>query len=447
VTRTWHTQLGIFWIATAWLATGLYVAPAVGGREPAGQRFGVNFLFVALVVIVFGSLAGEWLSAKQMLTGDAWFWVGHQGYEYVDLGRFWQLFLLVGLFLWLFLMARALWPALRRPGEHRSLLVLFLLSSLAIAAFYAAGLGIWKHTHLAMAEYWRWWVVHLWVEGFFEVFATVVIAFLFSRLQLIRTSSATRAALFSTSVFLSGGIIGTFHHLYFSGTPAVVMGLGAVFSALEVVPLVLIGFEAWENLRLAKVREWVSGYRWAIYFFVAVAFWNLLGAGLFGFMINPPVALYYMQGLNTTPVHGHTALFGVYGMLGLGLMLFCVRGLMPQREWKTGALRFSFWAMNLGLLLMAVVSLLPVGLMQTWAAVGEGTWYARSPEFLQTPTMQFLRWLRVPGDTLFAVGVLAMGWFKLGLLTGHSFTKDGAPREPGRLTVAPAQPVAVGAAE
>jgi nitric oxide reductase subunit B len=436
VTRTWHLQLGIFWIATAWLATGLFVAPAVGGREPRGQRLGVNLLFGALVLVVGGSLAGEWLSVQQKLGGDAWFWFGHQGYEYVDLGRFWQLLLLAGLFLWLFLMGRALWPALRRPGEHRPLLALFLLSSLAIAGFYAAGLGIWKHTHLAMAEYWRWWVVHLWVEGFFEVFATVVIAFLFCRLQLIRTTTATQAALFSTCVFLSGGIIGTFHHLYFSGTPSVVMALGAVFSALEVVPLVLIGFEAWDNLRLTKVRRWVGGYRWAIYFFVAVAFWNMLGAGLFGFMINPPVALYYMQGLNTTPVHGHTALFGVYGMLGLGLMLFCVRALMPGRPWKTGAIAVSFWCMNIGLLLMTVVSLLPVGLMQTWAAVNEGTWYARSAEFLQTPTMQTLRWLRVPGDTLFAFGVLAMGWFKLGLLTGHSFKKDGGEVPAGRLTEA-----------
>ncbi len=425
VTRTWHTQLGIFWIATAWLATGLYVAPAVGGREPRGQRVLVNALFGALLVIVVGSLAGEWASVQQLLPGDLWFWIGHQGYEYVDMGRVWQLLLLGGLFLWLGLMGRALWPALGRPGEHRSLLVLFLLSSLAIALFYGAGLGIWKHTHLAMAEYWRWWVVHLWVEGFFEVFATVVIAFLFSRLQLIRTSTATTAALFSTCVFLSGGIIGTFHHLYFAGTPAVVMALGAVFSALEVVPLVLIGFEAWENVRLSKVRSWVGGYRWAIYFFVAVAFWNMVGAGLFGFMINPPIALYYMQGLNTTPVHGHTALFGVYGMLGLGLMLFCVRGLMPRGEWRTGPIALSFWAINVGLLLMVTVSLLPVGLMQTWAAIHDGTWYARSPEFMQTPTMNTLRWLRVPGDTLFAFGVLVMGWFKLGLLTGHSFKKQG----------------------
>ncbi len=421
VTRTWHTQLGIFWIATAWLATGLYVAPAVGGAEPKGQRHLVNLLFGCLVLIVGGSLAGEWLSVQQKLGGDSWFWFGHQGYEYVDLGRFWQLFLLVGLFLWLAMMTRGLWPALRRPGEHRSLLALFLLSSLAIASFYGAGLGIWKHTHLAMAEYWRWWVVHLWVEGFFEVFATVVIAFLFSRLGLLRTSTATSASLFSTSVFLSGGIIGTFHHLYFSGTPSVVMALGAVFSALEVVPLVLIGFEAWENIRLTRLREWVGGYRWAIYFFVAVAFWNMVGAGLFGFMINPPIALYYMQGLNTTPVHGHTALFGVYGMLGIGLMLFCVRGLTTGREWRTGAIAFSFWAMNIGLMVMVVISLLPVGLMQTWATVNEGTWYARSAEFLQTPTMNVLRWLRVPGDTIFAIGVLAMGWFMLGILTGRSF--------------------------
>jgi nitric oxide reductase subunit B len=437
VTRTWHLQLGIFWIATAWLATGLFVAPAVGGVEPRGQRLGVNVLFAALILVVGGSLAGEWLSVKQKLGPDTWFWFGHQGYEYVDLGRFWQLLLLVGLFLWLGLMARGLWPALRRPGEHRPLLALFLISSLAIAGFYGAGLGIWKHTHLAMAEYWRWWVVHLWVEGFFEVFATVVIAFLFSRLQLIRTSTATQAALFSTCVFLSGGIIGTFHHLYFSGTPSVVMALGAVFSALEVVPLVLIGFEAWENLRLTRMRQWVGAYRWAIYFFVAVAFWNMLGAGLFGFMINPPIALYYMQGLNTTPVHGHTALFGVYGMLGLGLMLFCVRALMPGRPWKTGAIAFSFWAINIGLLLMVTVSLLPVGLMQTWATMTHGTWYARSPEFLQTPTMQTLRWLRIPGDTIFAIGVLAMGWFKLGLLTGHSFKKDPtAEVVPGQVTEA-----------
>jgi nitric oxide reductase subunit B len=428
VARTWHTQLGIFWIATAWLATGLFVAPAVSGYEPRWQKAVVNFLFVCLLIIVAGSLAGEWLGVQQKLGFTANFWFGHQGYEYVDLGRFWQIFLFVGLFVWLFLLGRALWPAFKQPGPNRHLLALFLVASTAIALFYGAGLMWQRQTHLAMAEYWRWWVVHLWVEGFFEVFATVVIAFLFTRMGLLKTASATTAVIFSTVIFLSGGILGTFHHLYFTGTPTAVLALGATFSALEVVPLVLIGFEGYENLTLSRARPWVAAYRWPIYFFVAVAFWNLVGAGLFGFLINPPIGLYYMQGLNTTPVHAHTALFGVYGMLGIGLMLFCLRGLTRQEAWKSGAVTLSFWAMNIGLALMVLLSLLPVGLLQTWASVEHGMWYARSAEFLQTGLMEKLRWLRVIGDTIFALGAVSLGWFVLGLKTGWSLERQRGAR-------------------
>ncbi len=420
VTRTWHTQLGIFWIATTWLATGLFVAPAVSGFEPKFQRAGVNLLFACLLIIVVGSMIGQWLGVQQRLGLTENFWFGHQGYEYVDLGRFWQIFLFAGLFIWLGLMARALWPAFKNPQENRSLLSLFLISSLAIAAFYGAGLMYGQHTNLAIAEYWRWWVVHLWVEGFFEVFATVVIAFLFTRMGLLSTKTATASVLFSTAIFLAGGIIGTMHHLYFTGTPTPVLAWGATFSALEVVPLTLIGFEGYGNMTLSKARPWVKAYLWPIYFFVAVAFWNLVGAGLFGFLINAPIALYYMQGLNTTPVHGHTALFGVYGMLAIGLMLFCLRGLATRNVWKTGSVKFAFWAINIGLALMVLISLLPVGLMQTWASVEHGLWYARSAEFLQTGLMNTLRWLRVVGDTIFALGVVALGWFVLGLKLGWS---------------------------
>ena len=431
VARTWHLQIGIFWIATSWLATGLYIAPAVSGVEPKGQRLGVNVLFVALVAVVVGSLAGEWLGIQQKL-GNLWFWLGSQGYEYVDLGRLWQILLFGGLCFWLWLMWRGLKPALARNDDSKPLLTLFTVSAVAIPLFYAAGLMYGQRSPLITAEYWRWWVVHLWVEGFFEVFATVVIAFLFTRLKLLSITTATRAVLFSTVIFLSGGIIGTFHHLYFTGVPSVVLALGAVFSALEVVPLVLVGFEAWENLRLSRgtaTAPWVSAYKWPIYFFVSVAFWNFVGAGLFGFFINPPIALYYMQGLNTTPVHGHTALFGVYGMLGLGLMLFCLRALRPGMAWKDRPLSIAFWSLNIGLLAMVVMSMLPVGLMQAWASVEVGTWYARSAEFLQTPLITRLRWLRMFGDTLFAIGALVLGWFVLGLITGHSFDKSAVLEE------------------
>ncbi len=423
IARTWHLQIGIFWIATSWLATGLYIAPAVSGYEPKGQRLGVNILFGALILVVVGSLAGEWLGIQQKL-GNLWFWFGSQGYEYVDLGRVWQIALFGGLVFWLWLVYRAMKPALAKGGEDKNLLMLFLTSSVAIPLFYAAGLMYGQRSPIITAEYWRWWVVHLWVEGFFEVFATVVIAFLFTRLRLLSVRTATRAVLFSTVIFLSGGIIGTFHHLYFTGMPTSAVALGAVFSALEVVPLCLVGFEAWENIRLSRGTEkarWVSAYKWPIYFFVAVAFWNLVGAGLFGFFINPPVSLYYMQGLNTTPVHGHTALFGVYGMLGLGLMLFCLRALRPGMAWKDKPLAIAFWSINLGLFAMVTISLLPIGLMQAWASVEHGTWYARSAEFLQTPLLNKLRWSRVFGDSLFALGAMVLGGFVLGLITGHSY--------------------------
>ncbi len=413
VSRTWHVQVGIFWIATAWLAAGLFIGPLVSGIEPKFQSLGVHVLFGALLFVVAGSMAGEWLSIHNRLSDASAFLWGHQGYEYVDLGRVWQVLLFVGLLLWLFLVVRSIRPALKQPGEQKPLLWLFVLSAGAIGLFYGAGLTWGQHTHLSIVEYWRWWVIHLWVEGFFEVFATTVIAFFFTRLGLIRPALAAKAALLSATIFLAGGIIGTCHHLYFSGTPTVALAWGSVFSALEVVPLTMVAYSALDDLRRGRLAAWAQRYRWPINFFVAVAFWNMVGAGLFGFMINPPIALYFMQGLNTTPLHGHAALFGVYGMLGIGLMLVCLRAMDPQAEWKENWLRLAFWGMNGGLFAMCVGSLLPVGLMQTWASVEHGYWYARSTEFLGSPLMQQLRWMRAPGDTLFALGALILVAFVL----------------------------------
>ena len=423
ISRTWHVQLAIFWIATAWLATGLFIAPAVSGVEPKYQRLGVNVLFGALLIVVLGSMAGEWLGVMQKLGLIQNFYFGHSGYEYIDLGKFWQILLFGGLLIWLFLMIRALLPALKVKSESRNLLILFTISSIAIAAFYGAALMIGRQTHLSIAEYWRWWVVHLWVEGFFEVFATTVIAFVLVKLGLLNIKRATIGSLIATIIYLLGGIIGTFHHLYFAGVPMSIIALGASFSALEVVPLVLMGFEAWHNYTLTKTTPWMLKYKWAIYSFIAVAFWNLVGAGVFGFLINPPLALYYMQGLNLTPVHAHTALFGVYGMLGIGLMLFSLRGMTIKEEWNEQILKYSFWCFQIGLILMVTISILPVGVKQTIASVDHGIWYARSMEFMQEPSMLTLRWLRIIGDTIFALGSVGLVYFVVGLKTGWSIKK------------------------
>jgi nitric oxide reductase subunit B len=418
ITRTWHTQLAVFWIATAWLATGLYIAPLVSGREPRFQALGVNVLWGALVVVVLGSMAGEWAGVQQMFDLNLNWWFGHQGWEYIDLGRFWQILLFAGLMLWLVLVARALWPALKSPSESKPVLAVMFMSTVAIGLFYAAGFMWGEHTHISMVEYWRWWVVHLWVEGFFEVFATAVISLLFVKLGLVRAQSANAAVLTGTIVFMFGGVLGTAHHWYFAGTPVSVLAVGASFSALEVVPLALIGVEALETWRHTQAAPWVQAYRWPILFFVAVAFWNLLGAGVFGFLINPPISLYYLQGLNTTATHAHSALFGVYGMLGIGLMLFCLRGLMPRAGWDDRYLAWAFWLLNGGLAAMVFLSLLPAGVIQAFASIEKGMWYARSPDVIHSPLMQTLVWMRVPGDILFAAGALVLAAFVRKLVCG-----------------------------
>ena len=420
LTRSWHTELAVLWIATAWLGTGLYIAPAISGHEPKFQRLGVNVLFVCLLVIVVGSFAGQWAAVMQKLGLKYNFWFGHQGWEYTDLGRFWQLFLFAGLLIWLTLVGRALWPALRRKDDMASIVGLMFLSTIAIGLLYGAGLMWGENSHLSVVEYWRWWVVHLWVEGFFEVFAVAVISFIFVKLGLVRAASATANVLFATVVFMAGGVLGTFHHLYWAGTPTSVLGLGASFSALEVVPLALIGMEAHETWTHSRATPWMERYRWPVMFFLAVSFWNLVGAGLFGFLINTPMALYYMQGLNLTPLHGHTALFGVYGMLGIGLMLFCMRGLRPNATWNQDLLRSSFWALNIGLGLMALLTLLPLGVLQLQAALENGYWFARSAEFMDSGIVHLLIWMRVPGDTIFSIGALILSWFVLRLWVRRS---------------------------
>ncbi|EMP56376.1 nitric oxide reductase large subunit [Marinobacter santoriniensis NKSG1] len=408
--RTWHIQAALFWIATGFLAAGLFLAPIInGGKDPKFQKLGVDILFWALVLVVVGSFIGNFLAIAQIMPPELNFWLGHQGYEFVDLGRLWQIGKFTGIAFWLVLMLRGIVPALKQPGD-KNLLALLTASVVAIGLFYGAGFFYGERTPISIMEYWRWWIVHLWVEGFFEVFATTALAFIFCSMGLVSRTIATSSSLASASLFMLGGVPGTFHHLYFAGTTTPVMAVGATFSALEVVPLVVLGYEAWENWRLKSSAPWMEKVRWPLMFFVAVAFWNMLGAGVFGFMINPPIALYYIQGLNTTPTHAHAALFGVYGFLALGFTLLILRYLRPNLVFNERLMKTGFWWLNGGLVLMLFTSLLPIGIIQFVASAGEGLWYARSEAFLQGDLLQTLRWVRTFGDVVFIVGALAVGW-------------------------------------
>jgi nitric oxide reductase subunit B len=405
--RTWHLQLAIFWIATAWVGGGLFLASWVGGEEPRHQMAGVYALLGALVVVVVGSLAGESLGINDKL-GQLWFWFGHQGSEYLDLGRFWQYLLAVGLLFWLFLMFRALKPAFKSP-EKRELSSLFLYAAVAIPVFYLPALFYGPHTNFAVIDNWRFWIIHLWVEGFFELFATVLVAIMFHQMGVVSTKTATRLIYLDAILYLSGGIIGTGHHWYFTGQGTLNMGLASCFSALEVVPLTLLTLDAWDFIKLRKAQcsecghDLAWGQKWAIYFLMAVGVWNFVGAGIFGFLINLPIVSYFEVGTTLTPNHGHAALFGVFGMLALAVLVFCLRAMQSDATWEETQkfIRVGFWGANVGLALMIILDLFPGGVIQLWDSVANGYWHARRLTFLMSGAYHKLEWLRMVGDVVF----------------------------------------------
>ena len=404
--RTWHVQLAIFWVATSFLAAGIFLAPMIAGREPRGQHFLAYGLLGALAVVVFGSMIGEWLGIFGLM-GGWWAWFGNQGFEYLDLGRFWQVLLSIGLFFWVAVLFRGLRGRLRR--EHAANMPwLFFFAALAIPAFYAVGLLARPESHFTTADFWRFWVVHLWVEDFLELFTTVMVAYIFVLLGVVREKVALTVIFLDILLYSAGGVIGTMHHLYFSGTPAEHMALGAFFSAAEVIPLTFLTVEAWSFLQLGARQESRSRtpfpHRWAVMFLVAVGFWNFLGAGIFGFLINLPIISYYQIGTALTANHGHAAMMGVYGMLAAGLALFCLRYLIPEDRWSERAAKISFWSLNIGLAWMCFATLFPLGILQLYESVNSGYFEARSLEYITNDTNALLEWMRLPGDVVFIVG-------------------------------------------
>ena len=406
IARTWHLQLALFWVVTGFLAAGIFLIPMIAGREPRGQHWLAYGLLGALALVVFGSLIGEFISIHGWMR-RLWAWFGSQGFEYLDLGRFWQLLLTIGLFFWAAMVFRGLRGRLR--NEHMGNMPwLFFYSALSIPVFYGVGLLARPGSHFTTTDFWRFWVVHLWVEDFLELFTTIMVAYVFVLLGVVRERTALAMIYLDVLLYSAGGMVGTMHHVYFSGEPAMHMALGAFFSAAEVIPLTLLTFEAWSFVQLGAHKGAGTQGRfphfWAVMFLAAVGFWNFLGAGIFGFLINLPIVSYYEIGTALTANHGHASMMGVYGMLGVGLALFCQRYMIPENRWPDWAAKVSFWSLNLGLAWMVFATLLPLGILQLYHSVGSGYFDARTLHYLTGGANPVLEWLRLPGDALFIVG-------------------------------------------
>ena len=414
--RAVHLQSPIVWIGVSWIGAGLFLAPLIGGREPKGQRFLVNLIFWVLVVIVAGALLGNYLG----IMGDidkSWFWFGNQGLSYLELGRFWQILFFVGLLVWSLVLLRAFWPTLKSLfTRNKSLYGLFRIehllwySTLGVAVIYAFGmvpLGS-PNPSFAITDFWRWWVVHLWVEWAFELFTAAITGYFLMALGLVSRKLVERAVLFEWILILVGGILGTGHHMYWVGEPGLWIGVGSMFSFLEVLPLVLLVLEAIEQRRHIEKNSRFP-YRLAYLYIIGSAFWNFVGAGVFGGgTLNAPLVNYYEHGTFLTLNHAHTSMFGAFGMLAIGLVYMVLRHLNGERPWSDRLGVWAFWLYNLGMVMWIVLNFYPVGWPQLEAVYEHGYAYARSLQFYNTTLIW--QWLRMPGDIVFAVAAVLMSW-------------------------------------
>ena len=401
--KTWHLQLAVFWIAVSWIGMTLFVAPFVGNREPKAQGFLVDILFVAVLIVAVGSLVGEVLGIKGMLA-DYWFWLGHQGWEYLELGRLWQIGLFIGLILWLILVLRALKDHFRAGHDKWGLPNFIAYSAMAVVGFFSFGLTYDPQTHITIADFWRWWVVHTWVEGAFEFFAAAAVAFVMINLGLVQLEAGLRTVYFTVALALFAGIIGVGHHYYWFGEPSLWLALGSTVSALEPVPILLLISEVWHGQKALVKGGSSFPYKYPLMFLMAAICWEFLGGGVMGLSITTPIVNYYEHATYLTVNHGHTALFGTYGILGVGLSLFAMRGLVEERGWSPNLLKVCFWSLNIGLFLMFTATLLPTGILQVLDNIQNGFWHARSNAFWSRDIVQLLGNIRMIPDTLIIIG-------------------------------------------
>jgi len=413
--RAVHIQAPIAWIGLGWIGTALFLAPMIGRREPRGQKHLVNILFWITVFVVGGALIGNYLGAMGIIQ-EHWFWFGNQGLSYLELGRFWQILFFIGLLSWSLIMLRAMWPTLKSLFHWNSFYSLFRVehllwySTLGVAFIYIFGMIPLTHIHssFTLTDFWRWWVVHLWVEWAFELFTAAVTGYFLMTVGLVSRQLVERAILFEWILILGSGILGTGHHLFWVGEPQFWLSIGTMFGFLEVLPLFLLILEAIQHY-LHISRQQTFAYRLAFLYILGASFWNFVGAGVFGALINSALVNYYEHGTFLTLNHAHTAMFGAFGLLALGLIYLALRYMAGDRHpWNERLGIWAFWLYNLGLLLWIIFNFFPIGWPQLVAVFEKGYAYARSLEFYDTTL--FWQWMRLPGDVVFAIGALLMAW-------------------------------------
>ncbi len=397
--RPIHTQLAILWVAVGWLVGGLLVAPWVAGKDHK-MPWLVDVLWGALVFVGVGSLIGIWMGTTGQLP-ENWFWFGNEGRELINLGRFWDVLLVGGLVFWFLLV----FTLIRKAAKNNSLVSTIIWSAFAIATLYIAGMMPFNkiEPNFTVDDYYRWWVIHLWVELTFELFAAGVIAYMTVTLGLISYKTAERVMFFELFLVMMSGTLGVAHHYWWQGLDEYWIAMGGIFSSLEPLPLVLMMVEAMKNQREKAHSGENFPFKVTFMWLAGSAFLNWVGAGFLGMVINTPTMNYYGHGEYIIMPHGHVALLGAFGYISLAFIYMTARtnsianGLTWNEKWS----KWGFWLLTIGVLVYAIPYLI-VGFHQSAVAFNEGYYYARLHETIAE--MDGWLWFRLIPDTMMILG-------------------------------------------
>lgn len=401
VLRSMHTQIAILWVAVGWLVGGLLIAPWIANKDHKFPWL-VDVLWFALLVVAVGSIVGLYMGATGQMRG-VWFWFGNEGRELVNLGRIWDIGLVVGLVFWFLLII----SLIRKASTNNPIVSTIIWSAFAIATLYIAGMmPIHKiMPNFTVDDYYRWWVIHLWVELTFELFAAGVIAFFTVSLGLISQKVAVRTMFFELLLIMMSGTLGVGHHYWWQGLDELWIAIGGIFSALEPLPLVLMIVEAMKNQREQKREGNSNSFSTPFMWIAGSAILNWIGAGFFGMLINTPTISYYSHGTYLIMPHGHVALLGAFGYISLAFIYLASRtnSIANNLTWNDKLSKYGFWFLTIGALLFTIPTYI-IGIEQTQIAHDLGYFYARLRDAVEP--MKGWMWFRILPDGLMIIGGL-----------------------------------------
>jgi nitric oxide reductase subunit B len=342
VLRSTHTNLLVMWLLSGFMGAAYYLIPEETGRPIAVPWLAVVqwAAFVAVGVTAIVGFNFEW-------------W---EGRKFLEIPRPLDWLVVADLLLFLGITGTTLWRADRRTGT--ALVLYFGLFSAAI--FYL--FGMIDTVHPTVDSFWRWWVVHLWVEGVWELIMGALLAFLLLRLTGVDREVIEKWLYVVVGLTFISGVLGTGHHYYWIGTPDYWLWIGAIFSALE--PLAFLGMAVWA---LAMMRRGGRRHpnRLALFWTIGAALMSFVGAGFLGFAHTLPQVNRYTHGTLITAMHGHLAFWGAYAMIVLAIITYAMPRMTGRPIYRGWLGQYAFWASNIGMVAMTL-ALAVAGITQVY---------------------------------------------------------------------------------